>query len=66
MNNAQQMNDDDLMIINNLLVKEIIKLKSQLTPDTPADILSIGENSLQDLLAMYKEHQGEIIKRKIK
>ncbi|HFQ5440683.1 TPA: hypothetical protein ACGUPU_001708 [Vibrio vulnificus] len=65
---VKELSDDDLVIINNILVTEIVKLKAQLDEVTPEDVESkgLGEISFKELIAMYKEHQEEISYRGLK
>lgn len=63
MSNEQKLNDDQLVILNNLLVKEIIQLKVKLDEENNKDSLALGEVALKDLESMHKEHQSEITKR---
>lgn len=60
--NVKLMKNDDLVIHNNILVKEIVSLKAQLDKVEPEDIesKSLGQTSLKGLIAMYKKYQDEI------
>ncbi len=62
---VKELSDDELVIINNILVKEIVSLKAQVDEVAPEDVesKSLGKTSLKGLLAMYKEHQNEISQR---
>ncbi|HDV5287693.1 TPA: hypothetical protein RI762_003422 [Vibrio cholerae] len=66
MHNIEELNDRDLIIINNILVKEIMSLKSQLNQTIDEDSLEIGKTSLKGLIEMYSEHQAEIDKRSLR
>ncbi|MEG9416515.1 hypothetical protein [Vibrio cholerae] len=63
---VEELNDKDLIIINNILVKEIMSLKSQLNQTIDKDSLEIGKTSLKSLIEMYSEHQAEIDKRSLR
>lgn len=63
---AQHLSDQDLVIINNLLVKEIMNLKAQLNLTVDKESLEIGNTSLKGLLEMYYEHQAEIDRRSLR
>lgn len=66
MSSTKHLNDQDLVIINNLLVKEIMNLKAQLNLTVDEESLEIGNTSLKGLLEMYSEHQAEIEKRSLR
>lgn len=59
---AKELSDDDLVIINNILVKEIVNLKATLDEVKHEDVetKNLGDKSLKGLITMYKEHQKEI------
>ncbi|EGR5563485.1 hypothetical protein CES77_00320 [Vibrio cholerae] len=65
MSEVMGLSDEELVILNNILVKEIINLKAQLDEVEDSDTLKIGNKSLRGLIEMYQSYQDEIGKRGI-
>ncbi|ASG05343.1 hypothetical protein ABMX80_22470 [Vibrio vulnificus] len=65
MSELMGLSDEELVILNNILVKEIINLKAQLDEVDDSDTLKIGNKSLRGLIEMYQSYQKEIGKRGI-
>lgn len=60
-NEVTHLPDEDLIIFNNLLVKEITDLNTKLGTRSDVD----GQKSLKDLVIMYKQLQTELEKREL-
>lgn len=60
MNNVQLLTDDELIILNTILVKEVTNLSRRLDNEPDSNTLKIGNASLKGLISMYNEYQQEI------
>ncbi|NOH70670.1 hypothetical protein F0225_04835 [Vibrio pectenicida] len=65
MSEVMSLSDEELVILNNILVKEIISLKAKLDEVEDSGTLKIGNKSLKGLIEMYQSYQEEIGKRGI-